>query len=75
MSDPLRASLPSYAFFASLLGMAGLPIYIHAPKFFVDTYGVTLATLGFALFALRLIDFVQDPLFGRLAALSAHLRA
>ena len=75
MSDPLRASLPSYAFFASLLGMAGLPIYIHAPKFFVDTYGVTLATLGFALFALRLIDFVQDPLFGRLAARSAHLRA
>jgi glycoside/pentoside/hexuronide:cation symporter, GPH family len=26
--------------------MAGLPIYIHAPKFYVDEYGVSLAALG-----------------------------
>ncbi|MDX5349243.1 MAG: MFS transporter, partial [Paracoccaceae bacterium] len=47
--------------------MAGLPIYIHAPKFFVDEYGVSLAALGFTLAALRLVDVVQDPLLGWLA--------
>ena len=59
--------LPSYAGFAALLAAAGLPIYIHAPKFYVDEYGVTLAQLSLALFALRLVDLVQDPLLGRLA--------
>jgi len=53
--------------FAGVLSAAGLPIYIHAPKFYLDTYGVSLAALGTVLFALRLIDVVQDPLLGRLA--------
>ncbi|MEP6019515.1 MAG: MFS transporter [Paracoccaceae bacterium] len=53
--------------FAALLATAGLPIYIHAPKFYVDQYGVSLAGLGAVLFALRLIDVVQDPVFGRLS--------
>lgn len=61
------ANLPGYALFAGLLAMAGLPIYIHAPKFYVDEFGVSLAALGTALFALRLIDFVQDPVLGWLA--------
>ena len=60
-------ALPSYAIFAAMLGIAGLPIYIHAPKFFVDTYGVSLSALGMALFFLRLLDFVQDPFLGKLA--------
>lgn len=59
--------LPSYAIFAALLASAGLPIYIHAPKFYVDEYGVSLAALGAVLFGLRLLDVVQDPLFGRLS--------
>lgn len=60
-------ALPSYAVFAAMLGTAGLPIYIHAPKFFVDNYGVSLSALGLSLFFLRLLDFVQDPLLGKLA--------
>ncbi|NNE50786.1 MAG: sugar:cation symporter [Sulfitobacter sp.] len=59
--------LPAYALFASLLSAAGLPIYIHAPKFYVDEYGVSLAALGSVLFGLRLLDVVQDPLLGRLS--------
>jgi glycoside/pentoside/hexuronide:cation symporter, GPH family len=59
--------LPAWSLFAALIAMAGLPIYIHAPKYFVDTYGVTLASMGFTLAALRLIDVVQDPLLGWLA--------
>jgi len=61
------ARLPSYSLFAALLACAGLPIYIHAPKFYVDEFGVSLAALGAVLFALRLLDVVQDPLLGRLA--------
>lgn len=70
------ARLPAYSLFAALLAAAGLPIYIHAPKFYVDEYGVSLATLGTVLFALRLLDVVQDPLLGRLAeALRRHRAA
>lgn len=58
--------LPAFAVFAALLAAAGLPIYIHAPKFYVDAYGVSLGALGAVLFGLRLLDVVQDPLFGRL---------
>lgn len=60
------AVLPRYGLFAGFLAFAGLPIYIHAPKFFVDEYGVSLAAIGGVLLVLRLIDFVQDPLLGRL---------
>lgn len=61
------ANLPAYTLFAGLLAMAGLPIYIHAPKFYVDEYGVGLGALTAALVALRMIDFVQDPALGWLA--------
>jgi len=59
--------LPAWSLFAALIATAGLPIYIHAPKFYVDSYGVTLAAMGFVLAALRLLDVVQDPLLGWLA--------
>lgn len=47
-----------------MIAMAGLPIYIHAPKFFADSYGVSLTALGVTLGALRFVDVVQDPLLG-----------
>lgn len=67
MSGPAAERLPAYALFAALLACAGLPIYIHAPKFYVDEYGVSLGALGAVLFGLRLLDVVQDPLLGRLS--------
>jgi len=66
--------LPGYALFAGMLAAAGLPVYIHAPKVYADEYGVSLAALGSVLFALRLIDVVQDPMLGWLASRSARLR-
>ncbi len=59
-----RVPLSAYGVFAALLAAAGLPIYIHAPKFYVDEYGVSLAAMGAILFGLRLLDVVQDPLLG-----------
>lgn len=62
-----RASLVPWSMFAALIAAAGLPIYIHAPKFYADTYAVNLAALGGVLALLRLIDVVQDPVLGWLA--------
>jgi len=64
VSHPKSPSLPGYAVFAAMLAAAGLPIYIHAPKFFVDSYGVGLTALAGILFVLRLFDVVQDPALG-----------
>lgn len=74
MKTGLAQRLPAYALFAALLSAAGLPIYIHAPKFYVDEYGVSLAALGTVLFGLRLLDVVQDPLLGRLSEKLRHRR-
>ncbi len=63
-----------YTLFGALLAMAGLPIYIHAPFFYVETYGVSLAALGTLLFVLRGLDFVQDPALGWVAARLADFR-
>lgn len=60
--------------FAAVLWGAGLPIYLLAPAYYAETYGVSLATLGTVLFALRLFDVVQDPAFGWLSERMRHRR-
>ena len=65
---PARADrLPAWSLFAGVLASAGLPIYLFAPAFYAETYGVSLTTLGLLLFGLRLFDVVQDPALGWLA--------
>ncbi len=71
-AEPAR--LLPWSLFAATLAAAGLPIYIHAPKVYADDFGVSLAALGAVLFALRLIDVVQDPALGWLAARLARQR-
>lgn len=75
MTTARPARLWPWSLFAAMIAAAGLPIYIHAPKFYVDSYGVSLAALGFTLAALRLIDVVQDPLLGWLAERARAQRA
>ena len=60
----LSERLPAYSVFAAVLSGAGLPIYIYAPKYYADTFGVSLAALGAMLFAMRLFDMIQDPILG-----------
>ena len=57
----------AYTGFGAVLSGAGLPIYIYAPKYYADTFGVSLTALGAMLFALRLFDVVQDPVLGWIA--------
>ena len=64
-----------YALFGAVLASAGLPIYIHAPKYYVDEYGVSLTAIGIVLTMLRLVDVFQDPLLGRLASWLNDARA
>jgi len=59
--------LAAYSLFGAILSAAGLPIYLYAPKYYADSYGVSLAALGTLLFALRIVDFAQDPFFGWIA--------
>ena len=67
MTPPLQPSLPSFALFGGFLAAAGLPIYIFAPTFYAENYGLGLTAIAAVLFWLRLIDAIQDPLFGWLS--------
>jgi len=60
--DLIRAST-----IAGMLAFAGLPLYIHAPRFYAEEMGVGLALLGSILLFARAIDSIQDPLIGFLA--------
>ena len=44
--------------------MAALPIYVHVPKFYVDTLGMNLATVGALLLLARAFDAILDPFLG-----------
>ena len=63
----MTSGLARWSLFGAMLATAGLPIYVHAPKAYVDQYGVGLAALGLVLAGLRLFDVVQDPVLGWLA--------
>ena len=67
MTSAFAARYPAYTGFAAVLSGAGLPIYIYAPKYYADTFGVSLTALGVVLFGLRLFDVVQDPVLGWVA--------
>lgn len=54
------------ALVAAALAGAGVPIYIHLPQFAVSELGLSLGQVGLLLMAVRVIDFVQDPLLGAL---------
>lgn len=64
MNTALNTGLHRYAIFAAILAAAGLPLYIHAPKFYVDQYDVSLTAIASALLGLRMLDFIQDPTLG-----------
>ena len=58
------ARLLAYGGLGLPLAMAALPIYVHVPKFYADTLGLSLASVGFLLLLARVFDAIQDPLLG-----------
>ena len=67
VSIGMRDRLPAWSLYGAVLSAAGLPIYIYAPEYYADTFGVSLTALGALLFVLRLFDVVQDPVLGWVA--------
>ena len=57
-----------------MLAFAGLPLYIHAPRYYAEEMGVGLAALGIVLLSARAVDSLQDPIIGRLADRWPHRR-
>lgn len=66
--------LHAYGALAFPLAFAGLPLYIHAPDFYVAGQGMSLALMGIILLALRIFDAVQDPFIGYLCDRYAQAR-
>ncbi len=64
---PARRDLYPPAMVAAMLAFAGLPLYIHVPRYYAEEMGVGLAALGAVLLAARAVDSFQDPIIGRLA--------
>lgn len=61
---PKKRAVFQYSFLALPLAFAGLPLYVHAPDFYVRDIGVNLGLIGVVLLFLRLFDAVQDPVIG-----------
>jgi len=74
VDSPAPLRLPAWSLFGAILSAAGLPIYIYAPKFYADNFGVSLTVLGVVLFGLRLFDVVQDPILGWISERLGRLR-
>jgi Na+/melibiose symporter-like transporter len=65
---PLSARrLIAYALPALPLAALTLPLYVVVPTFYVETVGLSLAAVGQALFLVRLVDAISDPVVGLLA--------
>jgi Na+/melibiose symporter-like transporter len=74
-ASPAPASAWSNAAYGMLgapLAMAALPLFVQIPAYYASHVGLALAPLGWVLFAARLLDMLQDPLFGHLLDRSAQ---
>lgn len=72
----LRLDYAAYGLLGLPLAMAALPVYVHLPAFYALQLDISLAQLGWVLFAARLFDTLQDPALGmlvdRLGQRTAH---
>lgn len=54
----------SYAFPAMALAVIGIPVYVYLPKFYSDTMGISISTVGILLMVVRIFDALTDPVIG-----------
>ncbi len=55
---------PRVSLYALMLAAAGIPLYIHLPRFAAVNLGIGLGMIGTVLLVIRIVDLVQDPLIG-----------
>ncbi len=55
---------PSVSLYAVMLAAAGIPMYIHLPRFVSVNLRIGLGELCAILLLIRLVDSVQDPAIG-----------
>ncbi len=65
-TDKLAYALPALS-----LAVIGIPVYVFLPKFYTDTLGVSMSTVGLILMAVRLFDAVTDPVIGYLSDITS----
>lgn len=66
-AEPTFRQLISYALPALPLAALAFPFYVLVPEFYTSEVGVPIATVGFVLLLVRIIDALADPLAGALA--------
>ena len=59
-----RSQILSFSFLALPLAFVGIPIYLNISDFYARKFDIDLATIGFLLIFIRVIDAVQDPFIG-----------
>tara|TARA_R110001599_G_scaffold64023_3_gene178880 strand:+ start:494541 stop:495782 length:1242 start_codon:yes stop_codon:yes gene_type:complete len=55
----------SYGLFGLPMALVGLPIYVYAPQFYAENFGLSLTLIGTALLIIRISDACIDPLIGQ----------
>jgi Na+/melibiose symporter-like transporter len=59
-----KSQLLYYGLLGIPIAMLGIPLYLYLPVYYHETYGLSLAVIGFALLAARLFDVITDPAMG-----------
>ena len=59
-----RRMLLAYALPAAPLAALGLPLYSLVPTYYTETLGLPIASVGWVLLLVRLVDAITDPLAG-----------
>lgn len=70
-----RAGILAYGALGLPLAFAALPIYVHVPRLYAESLGLSLATVGLVLLLVRIFDAVTDPLIGWVSDRLAGRRA
>ena len=65
--EPTARQLLGYALPALPIAALSLPFYVMVPEFYTKDVGIPIATVGFVLLLVRILDAVTDPLAGALS--------
>ena len=63
--DTSRSAILAYGVLGFPLAFAALPLYVHVPRLYAETAGLSLGLVGSVLLLSRLCDALIDPWIGR----------